>query len=423
MNLQRAKTDIGRQGEIFITELSAQTLFFDFIHERPTYQKENGPKREICDLLAVLDGQALPIQIKTQSPNALRTNNTEARWFRNKIKKASRQVSGSLRIIETNEIRAVNRIRDIIHFPQGSLSSRHGIALFDIIKGEQSIPDEVTHSTPNNQTIHYFSFLDFLNLLKHLRTFPDLIYYLDQRAQLAPHLKPALNKEKDAYAFFLTHKRSFNDVSQKADFNGTWDRLTGINGGSFELKLREDKYSLFVDLMIKEVHVIDPHQDEYTPSELLSSYEDMKREYFEIATELNRLPLMERREIGKRIFDKAQSAAKIEEPRYFICLSPANPNTVFAFLVSHLPRKDWIRLISSVLRVGMAKLGINRGVGVALNDASLPGHAFNFVFIDGLDVNNPELLKFKDKLFGEIKNTGAYDFPDQNPDFQVDKNS
>ncbi len=72
-----------------------------------------------------------------------------------------------------------------------------------------------------------------------------------------------------------------------------------------------------------------------------------------------------------------------------------------------------------VLQAGMVKLCVRRGIGVALNDMSLEGHAFNFVLLDNWDISKPELQKLATTFLGEMKSVEWYDFPDQNPNAAV----
>jgi len=178
-------TDTGHAAEDFIGAIASEALFADFVHLRPT-AVVNGQQRELCDLLIVLDEQAIAFEIKSQASQ--RDGGDEHDWFRKNLKKAASQLSGASRMIPRAAITATNRIGQSIAWQPGQLKMAHGVALFQV-DGRHAVPNTVARRSKSGAWLQFLSFTDFMNIARHLGTFPDVVDYfpLDHKYRSGRH--------------------------------------------------------------------------------------------------------------------------------------------------------------------------------------------------------------------------------------------
>src|SRR5262249_1212603 len=87
---------------------------------------------------------------------------------------------------------------------------------FEPVELVVQLPDEA-HGTP----ITYLSSNDLLNMVMQLRSFPDLVEYLDARAKLPREMRRVIGREKDLYAYYLWNGETFEGCRGFADIDST----------------------------------------------------------------------------------------------------------------------------------------------------------------------------------------------------------
>lgn len=400
---------VGRAGEDLVAEVAAQSLFFDFVHQRPYYRR-GSQQRELCDLLIAVDQDTLLIEVKTQSTQ--RANEDEVSWFHKHLGKARRQLSGARTAIDRYPICAQNRVRELVRWAPGDLTVLHTVAVFDVERA-YALPFDLGSSGARGLRAQCFTFRDFLNLTRHLGTFPDLVEYLNARATIPTWALPGIGAEQDLYAYYILHDSRFLPTVGVEDIRGQWELLTRRHGRSFAEKLRADEYTDLINKMIREAHELDSSlgRQVMPGHEAPTSIEAQRRTYLKAAALLNRLPNLLRRSLGEEIVRKAQSAADERRPRYFATRHPAAA-AALVFHVSALDRAERCRQVQVVLWAAMARFGVSTGLGVAAPDLSVRGHAFDYVWAEGLDLaQDPELIQMSRQVLGDERRVVAWEFP------------
>jgi hypothetical protein len=407
-------TNFGKQVEDFIGELVSKPYILDFVFLRPSRYK-NGQRRELCDLMIELDKAVVCLQIKGQDRGYRRTGQQEQRWVVKHLEKGFAQARGALRVLKLglSAVEGNNPRRGIVCFKKGELKPAYGVVLVDYKGTPFPLSEDLPRRTLGDTPVHYFTFYDFLGLSDHLGTLPDLLRYLSERSQIPSWSTPLLGNEQDAYAYQLTHSGKFASTVTREHFDEQWQKLTTEYAEEYAEKIEEDKFAKVINRMIDEVHNIDPKQAEYMPNELreqVRPLQQRKEEYIQIATELNKLPKLERRAIGKMLFEKAKLSAETGRPRYFGRLTEKQ-DMILVFVATSLPRKNRIIFLHNVTYAAAAHAGVRKALGVAVEDISGEGHSFDFLLFDGVDPNDSSLKNQAKTLFAPPQHERLHDFP------------
>jgi hypothetical protein len=368
-------------------------------------------------LLIEDESKALLVQLKTQDVEQAKPNRDPQRWGRKQIKKASKQVMGALRCLPYQDIVSNNPVRGQVTFPKGSLISCHGLVIIDYSSSPFKIDEKLPAITDDLTPIHYLSYEDFILLCQHLMTLPDLIQYLDQRANIAPWEWPMLNDEKNAYAYYIMHRGTFDPTIQTNDFNGEWQRLTTKYATEYEKKLHDDQKTELFTEMLRYIHNTDPDSLNYIPDSLESLKPLNVNEITEIARKLNRFTRLDRRYISERMMRKLRLAD--QSPwgfNYFAHQSQAEgPITTFVFLASRHLRKERIKQLHRICGCVNNTIESDFVIGISTESLQISeekGNSFDFLMLDdSTKEKDPEVVENCRKLFSQTEIVQIHDFP------------
>lgn len=370
-------------------EFCKRPFLQDFVFLRP---KRISVKRELADLLAILDDKCLCIQIKARGNDSPPPQQRLVDWATKQFVVAGRQSAGAIRKVMTSEVSATHSWRGNVVFHAGDLIPVCGVALVEYLGPPFVLTPEVKHQTPKGIPVHYFSLNDFLNLVDLLGTLPDIIEYLRQRASISDDVKSMIGNERDLYATYLLdgHLRpglSYEEVETR------WSHLTNVEE-SFE---RKHKHNIFVDFyngLIDKLHHRDPDILSYQPPELAGYVEPVsdKTSYLEIATRLNKLPYIYRREIGKHLFQTAKAVKGESKTRMFTYRNLGQP-WVLTFLVTpSMDRTSRIRQLNLLVASAKIQYGCQRVIGIACPSLD-SNQGFDYIFVDKVTYNEEEVKK------------------------------
>jgi len=195
--------DTSKQRGSAIEELTDQfckrPFLQDFLFLRP---KRVSGHKELTDLLAILEGKCLCIQIKAYGKGSSRSVQRLTNWATKQFVKAGHQAAGATRKITTSDISAIHSWQGNVVFHAGDVIPICGIALVEYFGPPFTLTFEAKHQSSNGIPIHYFSLNDFLNLVDLLGTLPDIIEYLRQRASISDDIRSMIGKERDLYATY-----------------------------------------------------------------------------------------------------------------------------------------------------------------------------------------------------------------------------
>lgn len=399
----------------FIEELTEEfckrSFLQDFLFLRPKTVSGHGE----TDLLAILEGKCLCIQIKASGKSSPRSGQRLTKWATKKFVKAGNQAAGTTRKVMTSAISTTHLWQGNVVFQAGDLLPICGIALVEYLGPPFTLTSEVKHQTSNGIPIHYFSLNDFFNLVDLLGTLPDTIEYLRQRASISDDARTIIGKERDLYATYLLDGRLRPGLGCK-DVENRWSYVIDVEGESFERKRKHDIFVDFYNSLIDELHKRDPDFLSYLPPELNNDIEHMpnKTSYLEIAARLNKLPYIYRREIGKHLFQTAKAVKGDANIRMFSYPNLGQP-WVLTFLVApNMDRMLRIRKLHLLIASAQIQYGCQSVIGVACPSLD-SNQGYDYIFIDKVTYDEEEVRKFAPVITKSTAIT-LRPFPDQADD-------
>jgi len=379
----------GLDMEDLTDQFCKRSFLQDFLFLRP---KIVSTHKELTDLLAILDDKCLCIQIKARGNNTSPLGQRFMNWAIKQFVKAGRQSAGATRKVMASEISATHPWRGSVVFHAGDLISVCGISLVEYFGPPFTLAPEVKHQTPGGIPVHYFSLNDFLNLVDLLGTLPDIIEYLEQRASISDDVGSMIGKERDLYATYLLDGHLRSGLSGR-DVENRWSHLIDEKD-SFE---RKRKHNIFVDFyngLIDELHQRDPDKLSYQPPELMKYATPTcdRTSYLEIATRLNKLPYVYRREIGKHIFQTSKLVKKDGRIRGFTYRN-LGQSWVLTFLVTpNMDRTSRIRQLYLSAASAQTQYGCQSVIAIACPSLDSK-QGFDYILIDKVTFDVEEVRK------------------------------
>jgi len=377
--------------EDLTNEFCKRSFLHDFLFLRPRTGTASG-NRELADLMAILDDKCLCIQIKAQGNDFPSSGRCDVNWAMKQLTAAGRQAAGAIRKVMTSEVSATHPWRGDVVFHAGALIPVCGVALVEYFGQPLVLTPKVKHWTHKGIPIHYFSLNDFLNLVDLLGTLPDVIEYVKQRCSISDDVKARVGNEQRLYATYpldgyLRQGLSYNDVQNR------WSQLTDIHE-SLDRKRKHDIFVGFYNGLIDELHHQDPDKHSYQPPELMGYVRPVsdRSSYLEIATRLNSLPYIYRREIGKHLFETVKAVKADGETRMFTYRNLGQP-WVLTFLVTpDINRTLRIRQLHLLVASAKVNYGCQSVIGIACPSLN-SNQGFDYVFVDKVTYNVEEVKK------------------------------
>jgi len=376
--------------EELTNEFCKKPFLQDFLFLRPKLVSTN---RELADLLAILDDKCLCIQIKARGSDSSLSGPCLADWAMKQLAVAGRQAAGAIRKVTASEVSATHPSRGNVIFYAGDLIPVCGVALVEYFGQPFMLAPKVKHWTPKGVPIHYFSLNDFLNLVDILGTLPDVNEYIRQRSSISDDVKARVGNERGLYATYLSDGYLRPGLSYK-EVKNSWSQLTDVE----ESFVRKRKHNIFVDFynsLIDKLHYDDPNKLSYQPPELTEFVRSMsdRTSYLEIATRLNKLSYIYRREIGKHLFQTAKAVKGDGKTRMFTYRNLGQP-WVLTFLVTpNMDRTLRIRQLHLLVASAKIQYGYQSVIGIACPSLD-SNQGFDYIFIDKVTYNVEEIKKF-----------------------------
>jgi len=245
--------------------------------------------------------------------------------------------------------------------------------------------------------VHYSSLNDFLNLVDLLGTLPDIIEYLRQRAEVSHDVKSIIGNERDLYATYLLDGRLRSGLSYK-EIRNRWSHLIDVEE-SFDRKRKHNIFVGFYNSLIEELYNQDLDKLSYHPPELTEFMIPIsdRTSYLEIATQLNKLAYIYRREIGKHLFQTAKAVKGDGKTRMFTYRNLGQP-WVLTFLVApNMDRTLRIRQLNLLVASAQIQYGCRSVIGIACPSLD-SNQGFDYIFIDKATYNEEEVKKVAPRI-------------------------
>ncbi len=402
--------DLGRLNNLkgYFAEDKAETILEqsflkDFIFRNPKFKIGNHKKeKELADFVISFFDTLIIVQCK----NKKETDNMN-RYIRKTVGEATEQLSSSYnRLLNPQlEITLENKRQGRIILNKKEikkvftliiLEENYPIANYNLAK--EIIPDIDSYKF-KPQIINSN---DLFNLLKLLDTPTDFFNYLNEREKVVTNSAYKYHNEKELFALYLQSDRKitlFDHIENPSlimlDGSFSEELDHGELNKKFNQKIRLDKNSYFIDMMLDEMHTTD------------------SKDYLLIMEEFVKLHRFQRRVIGDSIVEKAFEVAKRSKKMGWRCIQ--NPNNVsmgFVFVISDLPRDKARVLLNNASTSAKYKMKWDKVIGIGTTPPGVEGHYFDFLYEDREYVYPDENMENYVKFFwGELQYSQVDELP------------
>jgi len=376
--------------EELIEQFCKRPFLQDFLFLRPKRARDN---KELTDLLVILGDRCLCIELKASGTGSSRSGEKLIDWASKRFVEAGKKAAGTTRQLAISNVSTNHLWQGNVIFRAGDLLPICGIAVVEYLGPHFILMSGIKHQTSKGVSIQYFSLNDFLNLVDLLVTLPDTIEYIKQRASISDDTKNVIGKERDLVATYLLDGHLRPGLSCK-DIDGRWSYLVNMHGEAFARKREHDKFTLFFNGIIDELHNQDPHRNSYWPKELTASTTPTsdKQAYLKIATQLNKLPYLHRRDLGRRLFQAAKHVKEYGKSRSFYCLDDKQ-QWVLAFLItSDMNRESRIKNLCWLAAIALTKLERQNGIAIACPSLD-SNQGLDCILYEKVTFNSPEIRR------------------------------
>lgn len=353
--------------ERFIANLSSIFFLNDFVFRKPSYIT-SGQKREVTDLLLVLNQECILVSVKGTDGEE-KTDDRFHLWAQKKAGQASNNVRVACQRTARLEILGVNLWGEEKTFAAGSLTPVCGIGLVECsqdIFGK--IPLHVANSNAGAMSypVHTLSINDFLNIAMLLGSIWDVFNYFKRRSAVA-HLIPGLNMERPLLCYYTLKSREdlsgykAEDANELAEMHQLFmlDKLSEYG--------ERDRLAGYINAVVYELHTRHRDFEQYAPAEFRHMIEpaDKRQAYLGMAARLNSLPMSNKAWLGRRIESCIGSVRETGECRCFLYKQLLG-EVVFVFAVfTGWTRTDKLRALAKFLPAAQHNTNMIEALGVA----------------------------------------------------------
>lgn len=357
------------QMELLLERLASLPLTWENVYRSPQYTAQFD--REVVDLLLILRSKGIFVSIKCQQKPDSRTEDKLNRWVQKSAHSAVRQVSGGIRTSKTRKFWCTHHRRGRVTFEPNQISPVRAVVIIEshqIVQLNRELPLEID-SVP----VSYFSTDDFVNLLNELRTFNDLLRYMDARSSICHELQRMVGIEQDLFENYVLHRGSLGDLLdlqdiQQQNFEHKAEIIQLIRERIYENQLAAPIERLSDNLSTRlenhEEGLDEVHRNRFDPNSRRSNY-------LLIQNELCDLVLDERRKLGVLITQVAKKVVETESQQdigYQAGWLDSKPDFLYIFSSSKsLPRNDILDKCSDLILGGLSHFGMSNGLLIHYN--------------------------------------------------------
>lgn len=357
------------QMELLLEQLAILPLTWENVYRSPQYTAQLD--KEVVDLLLILRSNGIFISLKCQQNPDSRTKDKLYRWVQKSALYAVRQISGGIRTSKTREFWCTHHRRGRVTFEPNQISPVRAVILIEshqTIQLNQELPLEID-SIP----VSYFTLDDFLNLLNELRTFNDLLKYMETRSSICQELQRTLGIEQDIFEQYVLQRGSLRGVSdlknlQKNNLEQKSEILQLITKRNHDNQLAAPIERLSDNLSTRlenhEEGLDEVHRNRFDPN-------SQRRNYLLIQNELCDLVLDERRKMGVLLSHVAKNAIDPENQQrigYQAGFLDSKPDFLYILSSSKsLTRNDILHKSSALIYGGLSHYGMSNGLLIHYN--------------------------------------------------------
>jgi hypothetical protein len=353
--------------ERFIADLSSMFFLNDFVFRQPSYMT-GGQKREVTDLLLVLNQECILVSVKGTDGEE-KTPERFHLWVQKKAGQASTNARVACQRTARLEVSGTNLWGEEKTFPAGSLTPICGIGL---VECTQDMIGQIRLDTPpedakeGSYPVHTLSINDFLNIAMLLGSIWDVFNYFKRRAQVS-HLIPGLNMERPLLCYYIL--KSCEDFSgyKPEDAEELAELLQFFMLDKLPEFGERDRFAGYINAVVYQLHTRHPEFEQYVPAEFRHMIEPAERRqaYLGMAARLNSLPMSNKAWLGRRIESSIREVRRTGNCRCFHYKQLLG-DVVFVFAVfTGWSRTEKLRALAKFLPAAQYDTNLIEALGIA----------------------------------------------------------
>jgi hypothetical protein len=181
--------------EEYVAQFIGAPLTYDTVMLRPSH-RDGMIDKEVCDVLFALRGQGIVVALKSQHEQSQRNIVRLHGWCANNARDAVRALNGATRTIARRAFSCCHPRRGLVSFESGAVLARHAVAVLEVRDECVILLNDLPDRTKAGVPLTYLSTNDFLNIVRELRAFPDILAYLDTRLTLPRAARMVIGHER-----------------------------------------------------------------------------------------------------------------------------------------------------------------------------------------------------------------------------------
>ncbi len=352
------------QMELLLEQLASLPLTWENVYRSPQYTAKLD--KEVVDLLLILRSRGIFVSLKSQQNPDSRTGDKLNRWVQKSAFSAVRQVSGGIRTSKTREFWCIHHRRGRVTFEPNKISPVRAVILIEshqIVQLNQELPLEI-----DTVPVSYFSLDDFVNMLNELRTFNDLLKYMETRSLICQKLQRTLGIEQDIFEHYVLQRGSLRGVSELQNLQKINFEHKSEISQLIKKRISDNLLAVPIERLSDQLSTRLENHEEGLDEVHLGGFDpnSKRRNYLLIQNELCDLVLDERRKMGVLLVNVAKKAVEPENQQcigYQAGFLDSKPNFLYIFSSSkNLSRNEILHKARSLIHGGLSHYGMSNGL-------------------------------------------------------------
>jgi hypothetical protein len=388
--------------EFFVEQLASEPLISECVYRSP--QRADATQKEVVDLLLTLAGESILVSLKCQQEPGTRPPAKEARWGAKAAAGAASQIKGALGSLKTGPFWCEHPRRGRVEFVPGELRPLHGIVLVEVTY-PVTLPAELPLHA-DGVPLSYLTVNDFCNIVRELRSLPEIGAYLDARRALPLEALRRMGEEKSLYEYYLLNGESFAGCLGQCDARLVAGARAVELRGALRRKAELDFYSHLVERVADCLAERNPEYMEGMPEEYRSYFDSPggRTRYLKLQEELGRLRLPERGMLGRHfagLIDKTESDPTRPTMAYTSVRNDGDADFIYVLVSARgESRPLLVERTRSLLLGAMAFYGRRRGMAIADRDSV----SFEVMLFE-VPQHSITAFHFGEQMFGKLRTT------------------
>lgn len=386
--------DHGYVTEEILESISNRIIGEDFVIRSPQLIEKKG-RRELADLLFILDDTLIIIQSKSIDISIEELNDVTFNRIKKRHKKALTQLNTTLNAERHDSVVEGTTSAGIpLKLNWSQFTKKIGIITLNLPDHVYSDP-EFRFQYPDlilehrKIQVHTFMVRDLFHFADEIKTSGDFLHYLDTRWKCLSSKKFIIGNELDFLAFT---KINYDEITETLDAP---KRMVSVSPGYWEGYIEEHNdirkqrdQKLQDSIVVQNLISILRSSIEYSSTELKRDVEESTDVYLQAIGMLGKLTLLEMSMMGIRMKEKVSNTNTRDRSYFAFCSN--NTQIGYLFLASNTSDREKRRNELQLLGIKMchSELPIKKLLCIGSHGLKLKGSAIDCMIMNPEDIRN-----------------------------------